>query len=952
MNFASLYQAAHGFLRSHAGREVLVVAMERAAADHIVRTLGGAQLGIHRSSLRQLVAAIAEEVLMRDGRRSFTRLSAEALATQVVDSTPLEYFAPVASTPGFPTALVETLTRLRLKRREPPEGDLRLLATAYQRILAENSLVDAAAQIEAAIEGVKSGHHPLLGLSTLLVDLKPANALEREFIEQLSLRALAVESLEPESAITGGTALHALQRQIFAEQITPPTAREGVEFFSASGEALECVEITRRIFESGLPFDACAVLLRHPARYQPLMEDSLRRAAIPAWFTRGVIRPDSAGRSFLALLYCADEGLSASRFGEYLSHEQKDQPYGWERLLVDAAVIGGKDRWERRLSGLAEELRERLAQSEDDNARERIERQMDRLAKLRSFALPLVDQLDSLRAPRRWGEWLDALRLLAETALDDPEGVLELLEELEPMRQIGPVGLPVVLRVLSTHLGTLRREPKGHRYGRVFVGSIEEARGLVFQLVCIPGLCEGAFPKPQFDDPLLSGNLAELEAGERLLLRQAIAPATAGVVLSWPRIELATGRLRVPSFYVLEAARAAYGEAIDRRVIERGAEKGVETRIGWPAPDGAARAIDETEYDLARLRPAMVGLGGPGLAAYLKDTSPTLYRSLRTRWNRWNRKWSTADGLILAQGTAPGPLAPFSLVVQSYSPSSLQVFASCPYRFALRTVVGLEPMREAFAVERLDPLTRGTLFHEIQKRLFQALDGYPAEGVARRLAFDALDRILRETAAEYAERLAPAIPQIWHNEVERLRADLRGWLAAVASDESSWVPSEVERKFESVVIAEQWKLHGRMDLIEQSAEGAIRVTDYKTGNFPDPAPQFTGGGEVLQPVLYALASEQLFPGRRIAGGRLFYATLRGGYRTIDVPLNDRTRAEADLVLSTIESAVQAGRFPAAPREDACESCDYLAVCGPYEEERVRRKPQTDLDSLIQLRSVK
>jgi len=105
-------------------------------------------------------------------------------------------------------------------------------------------------------------------------------------------------------------------------------------------------------------------------------------------------------------------------------------------------------------------------------------------------------------------------------------------------------------------------------------------------------------------------------------------------------------------------------------------------------------------------------------------------------------------------------------------------------------------------------------------------------------------------------------------------------------------------------------------------------------------------------VLYALASERLFPGRRIVGGRLFYATLRGGYGTIDVPLNDHTRAEADRVLSTIESAIQAGRFPAAPREDACESCDYLAVCGPYEEERIRRKPQGDLESLIQLRSVK
>jgi superfamily I DNA/RNA helicase len=101
----------------------------------------------------------------------------------------------------------------------------------------------------------------------------------------------------------------------------------------------------------------------------------------------------------------------------------------------------------------------------------------------------------------------------------------------------------------------LRREPKGNRFGRVFIGSIEEARGLVFQLVCVPGLCEGTFPKPHFDDPLLPRNLAELEAGERRLVRQACAAATKQIILSWPRVELSSGRVRVPSFYVLEAAR-------------------------------------------------------------------------------------------------------------------------------------------------------------------------------------------------------------------------------------------------------------------------------------------------------------------------------------------------------------------------------------------------------------
>ena len=99
-------------------------------------------------------------------------------------------------------------------------------------------------------------------------------------------------------------------------------------------------------------------------------------------------------------------------------------------------MIGGKDRWERRLAGLAEELRGRAEQAEDDPDRQRIERQLERLANLRSFALPLIELLDSLRVPRLWGEWLDGLRVLAETALDDSEGVLNLLDELEPMRTI------------------------------------------------------------------------------------------------------------------------------------------------------------------------------------------------------------------------------------------------------------------------------------------------------------------------------------------------------------------------------------------------------------------------------------------------------------------------------------------------------------------------------------
>ena len=246
---------------------------------------------------------------------------------------------------------------------------------------------------------------------------------------------------------------------------------------------------------SGKGFDQCAVLLRSLGRYQPLLEDALRRAQIPAWFSHGSRRPEASGRAFLALLHCADEGLTASRFAEYLSHEQKEQPFGWERLLVDAAVIGGRDRWERRLAGLSAELSKGMVDARTDEERARIRRQLDRLESLAAFASPKIDLLGELRTPRLWGEWLDAFQMLAGEVLDNPENVLDLLTELEPMRELGPVSLSDVIRLLEQHLGNLRAEPKGNRYGRLFVGSIEEARGLVFENVYVPGLCEGAFPK-------------------------------------------------------------------------------------------------------------------------------------------------------------------------------------------------------------------------------------------------------------------------------------------------------------------------------------------------------------------------------------------------------------------------------------------------------------------------
>ena len=66
-------------------------------------------------------------------------------------------------------------------------------------------------------------------------------------------------------------------------------------------------------------------------------------------------------------------------------------------------------------------------------------------------------------------------------------------------------------------------------------------------------------------------------------------------------------------------------------------------------------------------------------------------------------------------------LAPHQLSARPYSPTSLQHFAACPYRFLLQAIHRLQPREEPEAIELIDPLTRGGLFHEVQFEILTAL---------------------------------------------------------------------------------------------------------------------------------------------------------------------------------------------------------------------------------------
>jgi hypothetical protein len=218
-------------------------------------------------------------------------------------------------------------------------------------------------------------------------------------------------------------------------------------------ECVEIARRILKEADGGVRFDQMAIVIRSTQQYIGVLEHALARAGVPAYFDRGTRRPDPAGRAFLAILSCATENFSAKRFAEYLSlaqvpsldgsgkaptgsvrstwvasrddvfgvlserapdepdenHGDNDEqsaaningdqavvagtlraPWKWESLLVESAVIGGSDRWARRLNGLAAEyelkIRELTSEQPDSPRVARLERERQNLAYLRFSA--------------------------------------------------------------------------------------------------------------------------------------------------------------------------------------------------------------------------------------------------------------------------------------------------------------------------------------------------------------------------------------------------------------------------------------------------------------------------------------------------------------------------------------------------------------------------------------
>jgi RecB family exonuclease len=426
----------------------------------------------------------------------------------------------------------------------------------------------------------------------------------------------------------------------------------------------------------------------------------------------------------------------------------------------------------------------------------------------------------------------------------------------------------------------------------------------------------------------------------------------------------------VPSFYGLEVLQAAEGTLPGFDELGRRADATGAARIGWPAPEDPEQAIDEAEYDLGVLDKIIrVEKPPKGPARYLLDANPHLARALRTRARRWNLKaWKPSDGLMTSTPEARAALDEHLPSVRSFSPTALEALAACPYRFALKTIVRLEPLEVPEPIETLGPLEKGSLIHEVQFELLVELrdaGALPVRHATLDAARDRLDEVLDRVAARFHDALYPAIERVWNDGISSIRADLREWLRRMA-DDVQWTPRRFELAFgldqrqgrdaaslaEPVTLDIGLQLRGSIDLVEEGPAGVLRATDHKTGKPRVERGALIDGGKSLQPTLYALVIERLFPSAMVAGGRLYYCTTRGDFTDVSVPLDDSAREAARILADTLAHYFKEGFFPAAPAKDECRYCDYKRVCGPYEEMRAKKKETGKLEKLLTLRGTR
>ena len=863
---------------------------------------------------------------------------AEALRGALASAT-----GPIASAARHPRTL-RSLTLTLAALRGMPARQLDQLAQASARA---GEIVRLSRATQARLRGYFDEHDLLLAAAAAVRAEAPALAGVGHVVLYLPRRLSAAE-LDLCAALAGAGLLSAVlgatgdpqadqETWALAERLAallgpgahaPPPAPPAADLVISAPDPAEEVraairEILTRLRRDRLPLHRAAILYPTPSPYAVIAAEELAAAGIPLnGPSARTLAQTVAGRCLRGLLdLAASADLDRRSVMAWLSGcPIPERPHGklvpataWERLAQQAGIVRGDwstplkrlDAGEQatRLATFIEELSGRLS--------------TDGLDSWRGLSRWAASLLDRYLAPGSWPpEERDASRRV-RAAVDELGGLDVVAAE--------PPGLGAFSQAVARALDTAGFH--GRLSDGVFVGGLADARGADFDLVIVLGMAEGFTPSADGEDLLLPELHRDRQAGHRQDSLAALAAARRKRVLTLPRSDPRSGRARLPSRWLLEAA----GRHAGRRVY---AQDLVTLEAPWyqraPSFAGGLDADEPAsprDWDLASLTAWSGDLDRHPLVA----SDPALARGIAAQQARASAGFSVWDGHV-----GPHP----SLAMRSgqpVSPTTLQRYAVCGMRYLLQHALGVTPAEEPREAVEVNPLDRGALVHEVLDRSARG------EGPLAALTEQALGRFAEDCApvlwaAEREQILA--ILARFPDEDERLCAEL------------GTVRHQTQAPFDVAVALPDGGsliLRGRIDRIDRAPDGSLAVAiDYKTGR-SQPYRQALRGDPVAGGQLLALPTYGLAASAQLSGGqaRAAYWFLREPeeFELVWLDLDGEALRRFGEALAVIVAGIEAGRFPArrgalaTSSLESCDRCPYDLVCPADRVQAWERKRQ-------------
>lgn len=772
--------------------------------------------------------------------------------------------------------------------------------------------------------------------------------------------------------------LQVLQRDLFA----PPwpkgerVADEKVKIIGAANEVQEVKEIAREIIslaQEDIPFQEMAILLRKAEIYLNIIKETFQNLGIPVFFAGGLpLLQTPEAKSVLLLLDLINSNWPRAQVMEFLTFaplawsnflEEKPVPAYWDLISRQAGIIAGKKDWEEKLTSYIAQPPEAEPDDENEGQKKSYPKEATRF---KSFLQVFFTDLDSFPAQGTWSLLATRLMELVEKYLIPGETKQEIIKILQKIKDLDALQSEVDLRQFKEILTEAFKEESlkhgAFQEGSVCVAEIMPARGLSFRVVFIPGLVERVFPAAPRQDPLLLDHerlkinqAGQLRSGlplkasrwqeEKILFSLAVSAAQERLILSYPRLDPASGKERIPSFFLLRV-----GEALTKEIINYSKFEALPFYQCLPlsrlAPAEAEQAIDEQEFDLAQIGKALQNQNSRFLV-YLFHLFPNLARARKLAQLRWGRRLFTEyDGCLSSESAQRYLREKHLLLERILSPTKLEMYALCPFRYFLAEVLRLESYPSPEEIIRLSSLEKGKVIHEILYRFYQRLlPELNGSLVQEKLAEykELLGQVAKEVFAQAEGKGTTGLALLWEIDQQDILQDLRGFLVQELSHKEDMVPKALELKFGLADAQPPAKMElpggkivyfrGRIDRVDFSkGREKVRIIDYKTGKLLGREDGFSGGC-TLQLPLYLWAARQIWPTVDLHQSWAEYYCLnrREGYGRLTFQGKNWEEKEKILkeIIQTIEEGIRQGIFFAAPaKEGVCQYCDYKRVCEP------------------------